>query len=141
MLENWLIARPASIAFAVSAWIVAALGFALLFVLTPLYDTANRLPALQTTLEIVGGTLFVLAIPAALLLLTGMLLFLLLRDYAPFLQRLGWIFLFFFTVCFGAAIYFFSRYRPQRAAIFRQEMLPHLERLVSESVDSGPQAK
>lgn|GEM_PF-1397733 len=141
MLEKWLIARPTYIAFAVSAWLMVALGIALAFVFTPLFDYANRVSALQSLLQFAGGLLLVLALPAAVLLLFGMLIFCLVRDPAPSVHRFVWIFLFLFTACFGAALYFFRVYRRERALILRQDLLVYMEQLIPATEKASQQAR
>jgi hypothetical protein len=130
LIAKILLTRAANSVLTLSAWLVTALGAALLFVLTPLYDWASRVAVLQNLLLGLGGALLLFALPAALLLLFGMLLFCLLRDPAPASRRFVWIFFFFTTACFGAAVYFFRVYRPERKIMTGEGMLVHMERLV-----------
>lgn len=130
MLAKWLIARPAFLAFTVSAWMMAGLGLLCVFILTPLYDLANRVAALATLMQIAGGFFLMACVPAALVLLAGMLLYCLRCDHSPDTQRIAWIAAFLLTASLGAAVYFFRVYRPQRTVLLREEMLEFMERLV-----------
>ena len=139
-MEKLLVTRSAYITFTVCAWIIVVFGLSLLVVFTPLYDWANQLHAIQGLLELLGGVLLVAALPATGVLLIGMLLFCLLRDPAPQTHRFVWLFLFFSTLCFGAALYFFRNYRPLRASMMNEAMLEHMQKLVPEAaaVDQKP---
>jgi len=91
------------------------------FMLTPWFQQIEAHPRADLFLRILISPLALLAAPASIIILFGMMLSCA-RDRSPVSTKVLWFLLFFVTACFGAAVYFFAVYRKQ----FQRETQPAL---------------
>lgn len=110
-MSGWLRSDKACKLFLYSAWIVVCMGVFMAFMLTPWFRQIDSFRAGDLILPVLGGTAGVAGAPAALILLFGMAEFCLREDKSPIGDKILWFIAFFFTACFGAALYFFVVYR------------------------------
>lgn len=110
-MPGWLQSEKAFKLFRYSAWIVVCLGIFMAFMWTPWFHQFDSYRAGDIILRVLGAPLGVAGAPAALILLFGMVEFCIRHDKAPVSEKILWFIVFFFTACFGAALYFFVVYR------------------------------
>src|SRR5260221_13314742 len=104
-MSRWLRSEKASVVFLYSAWVVVCMGILMIFMLTQLFQQIEARPRADLLLRILASPLAVLAPPASLIILFGMMAFCVREDDAPVSAKIFWFVVFFATACFGAAAY------------------------------------
>jgi len=112
-MSGWLRSEKACTLFLYSAWIVVCVGIFMAFMLTPWFSQVEAIPRADLALRILAAPLGVLAAPASLVILFGMIAYCVREDKSSIGTKVLWLILFFATACFGATFYFFSVYRPR----------------------------
>lgn len=110
-MAGWLQSEKAFKLFLYSAWIVVCMGIFMAFMWTPWFQQIELSRAGDIILRVLVAPLAVAGPFAALILLFGMVEFCLRHDKSPASDKILWFIAFFFTACFGAALYFFVIYR------------------------------
>lgn len=118
-MSKWIRSNNARRLFLYSSWVIVWTGFFMLFMLTPWFKEIDSIHHGRLILRALASPLAVLAPPAALVILFGMLFFCIREDDSSVGIKILWLILFFVTACFGTAIYFFSVYRKETCRIVR----------------------
>lgn len=112
MKRPWLESKVAYYVFLMCSWVIVLLGIAAVFMLTPWFGMIQRGSA-WPFLRIVGASIGIATVIAGPIIFLGMAIFCIMKDHSSRYVRMLWLFAFFMTACFGAAVYFFSVYRKQ----------------------------
>jgi hypothetical protein len=112
-MSQWLRSNKANTLFLYSASVVVCVGIFMIFMMTPWFSEIEARPRADLFLRILVFPLAILAAPASLIILFGMVAFCVREDRSPISTKIFWFVLFFATACFGAAAYFFRAYRKQ----------------------------
>ena len=115
MKNSWLESKTMSVLFSCSAWVVVCWGIVMVFGLifwgqqTKSFQTDNPIGV------VLGGAFVVVSIFALLIIIFGMAIHCISNGDFSIGTKILWSTFAFLTTPFGAAIYFFTVYRKQRA--------------------------
>jgi len=91
----------------------------MIFMLTPWFHEIETRPRADLLLRVSVSPIALLAAPASLIILFGMMIFCVRKDPSSAGTKVLWFILFFTTACFGAVVYFFKVYMKQtQASVF-----------------------
>jgi hypothetical protein len=87
------------------------MGIFMSFMLTPWFQQVEAVHTGKFILQVLGGSLGLVGVPATLIIIFGMAFFCVRKDVVSVGKKIAWFVFFFATAPFGSAVYFFIVYR------------------------------
>lgn len=112
-MPSRLVSKRKYALFLYSAWVVVCMGLLIGFMLTPIFHQIDVGAKRYIFMQILGGVLGFVGVPASIIIFFGMASFCIREDVSPIGIKVLWFIFFFATAWFGAAVYFFTVYKKQ----------------------------
>ena len=127
--------------YSYSAWAALCLGAFMVLALTPWFKQIESASVGRLVLQVLGGGVGLVGVPASMIILVGMAVHCAHEDRSSTNVKIFWFLAFVVTGMFGAAAYYFTVYKrvprgPSRPLPGTDALIPHGSEICSDTPDS-----